>query len=330
LAYQFGNTIIVEDADGEVVKTYELPSKSKPPKKDDPNAGTMQKGFKQMEKWTGLAPKDSSTESGAVVASSSTAKPTRAPMTRLGSLRDWGFGGKNTESAPMEDNEDDDDRRIRFKIGGAGKRLTKEDFLKEIQGLDPKARCEIVEESDAPAVMKAMAKQDASSDSRGSSRLLGSKSSHMTSGKGIAKAIGAEMAKRKGAKIEEDDEDSSEEYFGHDRRKRHAAAPRRLSRVDSASDDGGETAVERKRREKAFRGTDDSDVSPGRGRATLREGSDEEPSRETAAERKRREAALGVGSNAQDDSDDDDTPRVPPPAKSRGIRFADSPVRGKN
>ena len=51
---------------------------------------------------------------------------------------------------------------------------------------------------------------------------------------------------------------------------------------------------------------------------------------ETAAEKRRREAALGVGGDGADDSDDDDTPRVPPPvAQSRGIRFAQSPVRGK-
>jgi hypothetical protein len=40
---------------------------------------------------------------------------------------------------------------------------------------------------------------------------------------------------------------------------------------------------------------------------------------------------LGVSGGAvEEDSDDDDTPRVPPPvAKSRGIRFAQSPVRGR-
>jgi hypothetical protein len=54
---------------------------------------------------------------------------------------------------------------------------------------------------------------------------------------------------------------------------------------------------------------------------------------ETPAERRRRLAVLGSmrgGNTGEEDSDDDDTLRVPPPvAKSRGIRFAQSPVRGK-
>jgi hypothetical protein len=285
-----------------------------------------------MVSWSGLAskPQEESAESSEVVASSSAEKTQRAPMNRLGSLSNWGFGGKNAEVAPEQDDEDDD-RRIRFTIGGgAGRRLTKEDFLKEIQSLDPKARCEIVEESDAPDAMKAMARQDASSDSVGSSRLLGSRSAHLTSGKGTAQNIAAEMARRTSVKIaEEVEEGDSEDYEERERSDRDRSTPattRRVSKVDSPSYDVSESTAERKRRQKAMRGVDD--VSPSsRGRATERDESDEEPSGETFAEKRRREAALGV---TQDDSDDDDTLRVPPPvAKSRGIRFAQSPVRGK-
>lgn len=289
-----------------------------------------------MGTWSGLTGKPQEGESSGADAGSSSAEVTaektaRAPMNRLGSLSGWGFGGKNTEAVPEEDDEDDD-RRIRFTIGGgAGRRLTKEDFLKEIQSLDPKARCEIVEESDAPDVMKAMARQDASSDSVGSSRLLGSRSAHLAPGKGSAKNVAAEMARRKSVKIqEEEEEDDSEEYEERARSSRHRTTPatsRRLSNSGSPSTDVDESAVERKRRHKAMRGIDD--VSPStRGRSPQREESDDEPGGETVAEKRRREAALGV---TQDDSDDDDTPRVPPPAtaKSRGIRFAQSPVRGK-
>ena len=54
-------------------------------------------------------------------------------------------------------------------------------------------------------------------------------------------------------------------------------------------------------------------------------GDDGEEPGETAAERRRREAALGVApnkENGEEDSDDDDTPRVPPARKA--IRFADA------
>ena len=271
----------------------------------------------------------------------------------------WGFGGKNTEGAAKKpgdgDDEEDDDRRIRFTIGGAGRRLTKDDFIKEIQSLDPKLRAEIVEQSDAPAAMKDMAKKDASNDSPGSSRLFGAKEPQVASGKGTAKAVGAEMAKRKGARVEDDEtegqgsEDSDEREERVRRKRQHGIVdlakeqqpgPKQhttneLYKVDSPSNDVPETMAERRRREGALKGVDD--VKPAqRGRSRTREDIEETKSKgdggnqESAAERRRREAALGVGVDAQDDSDDDDTPRVPPPvAKSRGIRFAQSPVRGK-
>lgn len=353
LAYQFGNTIIVEDEDGEVVKTYELPSKSKAAKsKDDSEAGPVRQGVSRVGTWTGLSSRaqESHSESSKAGASSASEKPTRQPMTRLGSLGQWGFGGKHTEVAPADD-EEDDDRRIRFTIGGAGRRLTKEDFLKEIQSLDPKTRYDIIEESDAPAAMKTMAKKDASPDSAGSNRIFDAKSAQLASGKGTAQVIGAEMAKRRGATIDEED-DSHGDYFGHRESRRtpkrtttttkvQAPATAMLSsKVDAPSTAEPETAAERKRREKALRGVDDVTEAQ-RGRSRGREDEyEEEPRRspgytaeadETAAEKRRREAALGVGgAGAQEDSDDDDTPRVPPPvAKSRGIRFAQSPVRGK-
>jgi hypothetical protein len=90
-----------------------------------------------------------------------------------------------------------------------------------------------------------------------------------------------------------------------------------------------ETPAERRRREEALRGVEEEDEEEQQPKAERRgrtQGRDEEI--ETTAERRRREAALGVGE--EEDSDDDDTPRVRPPVtKSRGIRFAESPVRGK-
>jgi len=96
-----------------------------------------------------------------------------------------------------------------------------------------------------------------------------------------------------------------------------------------------ETPAERRRRVHALKGVNDpaSPDSEQRGRSLYKDddtngGNGTE--KETAAEKRRREAALGMGSGAQDDSDDDDTPRVPPPVvRSRGIRFAESPVRRK-
>lgn len=309
-----------------MVKTYELPKQKN---QGDSEPSAVRQGITRMGTGLGLTSKhDAARDSSKADPSSSRPKPsTRLRSATFGA---WGFGAKKDESEEKNSagEEEDDDRRIRFTIGGAGRRLTKEDFLKEIQSLDPKARCEVIEESDAPAAMKAMAKKDADRNSPGSSRLLGAnatgaKTVQAASGKGAAHAVGAKMARERGVTIEGDsDEDSPH-------------APRRpgrtLAKVSSLTDDGQETAAERKRREKAMRGVEDSPSPPRRGRSHV-EGSEAgrgrklSPEFETPAEKRRREAALGI--SAQEDSEDDDSPRIPPPAaKPRGIRFAQSPAR---
>jgi len=348
LAYQFGNTIIVEDEDGEVVKTYALPAKPKTPKsKEDSDPSAIRGGVKRVGTWTGLTskPEDSNAESSKAGESSTPDKPARQPLNRLTSLQQWGFGGKNTEATPGDEDEEDDDRRIRFTIGGAGRRLTKEDFLREIQSLDPKARCEIINESDAPVDMKTLARLDADKPISGTTRLFEAKSPQIASGKGTAQVVGAEMARQRGAKVDNAEGSSSSEsesrgrrpsllgrVTGQEGKRATAASSRRLSKIEShpntSSVDEPETAAERKRRKDAMRGIDDvTEAQRGRSRERS-DDEDEGEAGETATEKRRREAALGFSGTAQDDSDDDDTPRVPPPvAKSRGIRFAQSPVR---
>ncbi|KAF7874789.1 hypothetical protein EAF04_001963 [Stromatinia cepivora] len=305
LAYQYGRSIIVEDEDGEVVKTYELPPdpNTKAPKNGEPSA--VRQGITRMGTWTGLGGGKASADNPSKT-DGTKADPSRQGIARMGT---WNFG----KVAPNTDNketEEDDDRRIRFTIGGAGRRLTKEDFLKEIQGLDPKARCEIVEESDAPKEMKDLAKRDASDGMQGNSRLFEAQDTQLAAGAQTARVIGKQMAKQQGARIDAQDN----------------------SRTSAAeSSDYDESAAERRRRRDALKGVDEDgdDEARGRGRGRSPARDSEVPEeRETAAEKRRREAALGEG--VQSDSDDDDTPRVPPPAaRSRGIRFAQSPVRGK-
>jgi hypothetical protein len=366
--------IIVEDEDGEVVKTYELPSR--PKKQEDPAVGApVRQGVKRAGTWTGLGNKDkdkAADEQGHGESSKAGAYRHEAVRHGLSRMGTWGFGGKHTESGKndktAQQDESDDDRRIRFTIRGEGQRLTKEDFLKKLQSFDPKARCEVIEESDAPAAMKAMAKKDAHEDSPGSSRLFGAKDTQAAAGTEEAKSVGAEMAKRRGARVDDSDEDDR----GREKRKApvkktEGSAGKSSTTMSSAnktsSGNEPESAAERKRRAGALRGVDDiTDAQRGRSpvrdesvqpkqpkepqetaaarrRRLAMEGSGQSTPRvqspgiegESAAERRRREAALGVSNdNNQDDSDDDDTPRVPPPvARSKGIRFAQSPVRGK-
>ncbi|KAF4633439.1 hypothetical protein G7Y89_g4680 [Cudoniella acicularis] len=333
LAYQFGNTIIVEDEDGEVVKKYDLPLAAKPKE-----TGESSSVRNLMGNWASLGGKkpDAKEEPG----SSNTATLTpnqsavRQGLSRMGSA----LAGKNPEV-----DEEEDDRHIRFTIGGAGRRLTKEDFLREIQSLDPKARSEIVQQSDAPAAVKDLARRDASKDHSGSSRLLEARGGDSSSSLGAAKNAGAEMERRRGAAVEEDDQFSeSDESSRRSRARVSKPAPAVLRQSasslndhnDFGDDDVQESAAERRRRQQALKGVDE--IKPEqRGRSWERKvEAPETEMQETAAERRRREAALGVsGGGVEDDSDDDDTERVPPPvtatARNRGIRFAQSPVRGK-
>lgn len=355
----------MEDEDGEVVKTYELPSN----KPNQPSqSGPGRKELTRMGNWSGLKKPDELSKLAMPSSEAPDSSTVRQGLSRMGT---WGFGGKNINredaTAREGQEEEDDDRHIRFMIGGAGRRLTKEDFLKEVQSLDPKTRCEIINESDAPAAMKDLARKDASEDSPGSSRIFGAKSAQRASGKGVAISVGAAMARTRGAQVEEEEgygrdresgsEDSGEE---RERRKREKGAldlskkqrdraetmgERRLSKIEShMSGEQPETEAERKRREQALKGVD-SVTDAQRGRSRTFNGTRKNESQrmgsasgsgspevgETPAERRRREAALGVGGGgADEDSDDDDTLRVPPPvAKSRGIRFAQSPIRGK-
>lgn len=241
----------------------------------------------------------------------------------------WGFKGQEKAIDPEDDAEDD--KHIRFTIGGQGRRLTKEDFLAQMKSLDPKARAEIIRDSDAPAAFKSMAKKDASEASPGTSRIFAAKDAHTAGSSGEAKNVGAQMAKNRGATIREESGSPS----GSEGSPRRMPAPRRrdVDNSGSVSAQVGESSAERKRREQALKGVDD--VTPAqRGRGARSRSKSRSVSRgrgradadETPAERRRRMAVLGT---QEEDSDDDDTPRIPPVAKTRGIRFAESPVRGK-
>ncbi|KAI0480972.1 alkali metal cation/H+ antiporter Nha1 C terminus-domain-containing protein [Xylariaceae sp. FL0804] len=293
-AYQFGNTIIVEDENGEVVKKYDLtadPGDGKEYGKDYVASSLKHMGIKGRVK-----PADKPAEAQA--GESSQTGQQAPPRPGIKSTLSWGgFGGrkeaaeKKKKTGPKDtipEGDAEDDKGIRFTIGGAGKRMTKDDFLREVQKLDVKTRREAIESSTASAEVKSVAHDQppapkpptqgparpqisvtqASDSSPSGSRSPTSQNAGPTRGRSATSAATSESA---------------------------------------PSNDTPETAVEKKRRLAAF--------------ASVRE--DNEPA-ETPAERRRREAALGVDEDS--DSEDDNTPRVPP-ARRRGIRFAEHPSR---
>lgn len=249
------------------------------------------------------------------------------PITRVSSrpaMPSWINFGRATAGEPSaqrqrkksvaEVQEEEDDRHIRFTIGGVGQRMTKEGFIKQMQQLDQSTRREVVDRSSASHTVKTLAKQDVPLPDIVVSRPNRSAraSSSTTAGKHRS---GKEVDGNDGSDNEDDSSPRSStshlEITPSSRRGRTVAGP------SDNTDDIPETAVERRRRLAVLQsvGDDDDDDSD--------DGNDE--TKETPAERRRREAALGMSSQQAEDSDDDDTPRVPP--ARRGIRFVDTPDR---
>ncbi|KAI1212163.1 alkali metal cation/H+ antiporter Nha1 C terminus-domain-containing protein [Annulohypoxylon truncatum] len=282
-AYQFGNTIIVEDEDGEVVRKYDLPNDGK---------DYVATSLKYMGMGGLVKPSDKSEpQTGESSTQASGARPPAA-RTRTGVWPGFNRGGaaeqRRRDATSPTGRRSEDDRGIRFTIGGVGRRMNKDDFLNEVQKLDARTRREVVDQSSATPAVKSIATEGPETNTPPVEQPLAHPHISVTQ---------ASTSTR----------DTSKSPT------RPEPARGRSTTVGStvgaeAPSDAPETAAERRRRLAAF--------------ASVREDND---TGETPAERRRREAALGVDSGAADDSDsdDDDTPRVPP--ARRGIRFADSP-----
>ena len=329
-----------------MVKKYELPPQN------DKEPGPLRQGMVRRGTWTGKRKEGEDLEGQ---------NPNPAGTVRHGLSRitTWtGLGGKEEPSSgatppksrkTVEEEEDDDDRRIRFTIGGSGRRMTKEDFLKEMRQLDPKARAQVVNESDAPEALKDMARKDASDYTKGSDRLFSVRSPQLGNSRRTAKKVAATMAKDMGADVDPDFEaeemEKEEPELYRKTSPRSAADPHKPSESDILSAEVPETPAERRRRENVLKNIDEEKPQRQVVRQAVRETPAERrrqqalssaqsaqgPSGETPAERRRREAALGLAGDgnaaSEEDSDDDNTERVP--RRSRGIRFAEEPIRGR-
>jgi sodium/hydrogen antiporter len=340
LAYQFGNTIIVEDEDGEVVKKYDIPPAAKSETGRGSYIGTeaQRQALHRMGTWVGLGKKDG--EAGEVGEGQSKRK------------------------------EDDDDERVRFTLTD-GRRFSKADFIKQIQQLDPKARCEAVDGIGVPHDLSREVKQEARDEIR------------REAGPGQPEIAHASPSPAGGPRT------SSEPHIGKQEtaptsegpktvRPNEASlqAPTDLSSIEadipyhpvrsdlkkySRLPGHQQTAAEMRRRQLSPPGAlqDDSDDDgtervPPHHRARIDQSSKIQEG-ETAAERRRREAALGISSGDSNNSEDESarplgrrprsphsgdkaTPDSPPPAtaarreepeqRTLGIRFAEQPIIG--
>ncbi|KAG4221070.1 hypothetical protein PC116_g30453 [Phytophthora cactorum] len=170
--------------------------------------------------------------------------------------------------------------------------MTKDDFLREVRKLDAKTRREVVDQSNADPAVKSMARE---APSASTARRPQTQTQTQTLANPQISVTQASDSTRETSKSPSRPEPT------------RGRSPT-TDAEQAPTSNTPETAAERRRRLAAF--------------ASVREDND---LGETPAERRRREAALGVDNGGAEDSDseDDDTPRVPP--ARRGIRFADSP-----
>ncbi|KIV87383.1 sodium/hydrogen antiporter [Exophiala sideris] len=160
-AYQFGNTIIVEDEDGEVIKTYTIPADEAGG--DRRRGQQYREGMKRMGTWVGIGRQPG-------VAGPSTAGPSTMPVPAEGE------SVPKAEPAPMPIRRSSTDDGLRMTISstdrygltgqkkvrnapgtialGSGRRLSTKDFIKQMQQLDPKNKIREINETDAPEDVK--------------------------------------------------------------------------------------------------------------------------------------------------------------------------------
>ncbi|KAG5979238.1 hypothetical protein E4U55_005391 [Claviceps digitariae] len=336
-AYQFGNTIIVEDKDGEVVKTYQLPSSKFESQESDLIGASL--------KYLGLGTRRQGERNAAAAAEEgqagleSSAQQTSSNADRTGSGQHGEHGGPKVVSPHHtqahahartrarvqtwtggdngDDNEEEeDDKKIRFTIGGVGRRMTKDDFIREVQKLDSSMRNDVVDRSTASHTLKSLAKKDGPGASGGGveGQVASSRQKRSSpSPPGPVPVIVEDLGERsKSSSSSSGSGNSKNSRVGKNRSttlspigtQRDNQEARR-GRPDKVQDGLHETAVERRRREAA-----QSEQGDDNG--------------ETPAERRRRQAALGIGGPAAEedsDTEDEGTERVPP--TTRGIRFAE-------
>lgn len=348
-AYQFGNTIIIEDEDGEVIEKYEIPAAQRRHGRGgahDVSGGhgdstVVRQGLKRMGTWAGFKGKgEASAEVGETAEASGQGRP------------DSSKGGR--KSSVVKDEAEEIDDGLRFTVTAGGRRMSKADFIRQIQEMDPKHRYAAVQESDASEAVKEEARQDPPP----------------SSGRPRAQSASSRpRAQRQGTSYRTDPQRSDESpqpdrigpelhLVGQESERPHGdsglmlvdpeigdipvhSVPDSITKYSAAR--GVETAAQRRRRMLAARRDSDDDgtvrVPPTSGNAgASRSAESTVGGAETNAERRRRLAALGSEGN-ESDSDDDGGERRPekgghrpvaePGAEARrapGIRFADSPA----
>jgi NhaP-type Na+/H+ or K+/H+ antiporter len=343
LAYQFGNTIIVEDEDGEVIKKYDIPSDKKKDKRPEVQRGATVAGGTSRA-IQGL--KRMGTHMG--VPSHGEAGPSNAQVVD-------GQDGKDGKKKKKVVEEDDD--RLRFTVTAGGRRMSKMEFITQMSQMDPKARAKFVQGSDAPEAIKSAAHEDAKEHKDAERRAAASKANIPPvvgeEGEAQIQKIESPAANNEGRNrgpegltlVDSNNEDVPFHSVHEDlnkysmeikqgetaaqRRRRLAsqqAEPSPDAPAAAVNDSDEESPAERRRRLAALKGSSSPPASLNRRQLASDSSSsskqtpqaDEGFEGETAAERKRRLGALGVGGDETPESDSEGEEGGDPMETGRG------------
>ncbi|KAJ2905170.1 hypothetical protein MKZ38_006076 [Zalerion maritima] len=328
-AYQYGNTIIVEDEDGEVVKRYDLQT-------EDDEEQPASVFVNTSLKYIGMG--------GLVKGGAASGGDQEAGPSSHSHWANWaGFGGSapepdsNRERRPtMAEVEAEDDRHIRFRIGGEeGRGMRKEDFIRTIGQLDPKTRDRALNNSTASETLKEQARQSQRRQSAPMTAVPAASSTSPPAQQARSRRHTQALIAPGGAAPKPELEDSDTTKAGS----RSDSPPSPTTGLElegpvgrGRSGSSASAVVTRRGRSGVVDPSTPAPPaeSPAQARrpkatAAFMEEEGGEPE-ETPAERRRREAALGMMGDHEDDSDDDNTERVLPSQK-RGIRWLDAPSR---
>lgn len=293
-AYQFGNTIIVEDEDGEVIKKYSIPSATT---EERQVTKPVRRGLTRMGTWFGKEEQPESSKKNA-----EEQKKTQQD--------EWmADDGLRFTVAQNDDVENKG-------VGHKGRRMNKHEFIRQIKNLDPKTRRDMVRETDAPEPVKDVAEGQLHAAGRQERR----KSQSIA---GLGTEEGRDVSpgtvpQRKESEESDSSTSNVEDETDHDVPGDNVAASlARFTRGSSAQErrsqlDGAEPPSRpRTRRDSEDDGTERVPPAQLREIAGLTRNSqtiDEDDTGETPAERRRRLAALGQLNNHSDSDDagDDD------------------------
>lgn len=297
-AYQFGNTIIVEDEDGEVLKKYSIPSAST----EQPQATKpVRRGLTRMGTWLG---KEEQPE------------PSKDTPEQKKAKRDEWMADDGLRFI-VSGNEDVESHGVKHK----GHRMDKHEFIRQIQNLGPKARRDMVQESDAPEAVKGVAEDQlhaADRHERRKSLSTAAEDSRELSPKAVPRVQGDEAA------MSDSTSSSEEDRADHDVPGDNVAASlARFTRGSSAQERrsalGGRDVAPTEQqppstRLRARRDSEDdgtarvppSELRQAAGLSPVSERLNVDDTGETPAERRRRLAALGEINNSDSEGSDDD------------------------